>query len=351
MTRTKKILLGLFALFCVLVVAIYLGVNYLLGSYSQQFLEALAKRGKNRGVIITEPHFRSTSITGLRSAKWQGLYAELQFPGSESFDEQKLFETRAGRIDGWLEGGDSIALVARDVDIEITLPAVADDQQSGGDSTSHERVTVNRLQCGFPMSLSNPMPGLQSALVQIVQLIREGSTTMPILANGRLEFELKQSPVQVGLKVVQTSGKSERGYKLVLSSVDLKNISGQFEEPLTDAEVELLANNPLRAAQLLRIKDDAESTAADANAADESVPQDAYRHVLWSFLLTKKYGAQFAEEVTDSHEEGDTGNTPAEREMDYRNNEVGRTYADRKIRRANILSELQSDPAVVLEAE
>lgn len=350
MTRAKKILLGLFAFFCILLVALYLGGNYLLGSYSQQFLEALAKRGKNRGVAITEPQFRSAAITGFRSAKWQGLYAELRFPGSESFDEKKSFETRVGRIDGWLAGEDTVLLVARDVEIEITLPASPDDQQQNS-STSRERVTANRLQCDFPLQLTNPLPGLQGALVQITQLVREGSTTMPILASGMLEFELKKSPVQVGLKVEQSADKSDKEYKLVLSAMDLRAISGKFEEPLTDAEVELLANNPLRAAQLLRIKDDAESTAAAAHTADETVPQDAYRHVLWSFLLTNKYGAQFAEEVTDSHEEGDTGNTAAEREMDYHNNEVGRNYADRKVRRPDILSELLTDSSVMLAPE
>ena len=94
MTRTKKILIGLFVFLCVLLVALYVGGNYLLASYSQQILDAVAKRGKKQGVLITEPQFRSASISGLRSAEWQGLYAELQFPGSEAFDEAKVFELR-----------------------------------------------------------------------------------------------------------------------------------------------------------------------------------------------------------------------------------------------------------------
>ncbi len=351
MTRTKKILLGLFITLGILSVGLYFLANSLIQRYSQQTLDAIAKRGKNQGVVISEPQFRSAGISGIRSAKWHGLYAELQFPGSEAFDEAKRFEVRVGQIDGWLAGGGNISLLANDIEIEITQPPPADTDQPQSSPASQERVTAKRLQCTFPMELTKPMPGLQDALVQIVKLIREGATELPILANGILEFELKGSPVQVGLMVDREPTENQQGHILKLSVPDLKSISDKFEEPLTDAEVELLANNPLRAAQLLRIKDDAESNAASAKSNDDSVPQDAYRHVLWSFLLANKYGADFAKEVTDSHEQGDTGNTPAERDMDYNNNEVGRGYAAKKIRRNDILEKIRSDPAVVLVAE
>ena len=144
-------------------------------------------------------------------------------------------------------------------------------------------------------------------------------------------------------------GAGSKSHRLILSEPDLHAVSDEFDEPLTEAEVKLLADNPLRAGQLLRIKNDAETTAENAKTADASVPQDAYRHVLWSFLLTNKYDAAFAKRVTDSHEEGDTGNSPAEREMDYNNNQVGRQYAELKVRRAEILGKIKSDPMAVLE--
>jgi len=72
---------------------------------------------------------------------------------------------------------------------------------------------------------------------------------------------------------------------LTLDPVDLQPISALFEEHLTTAEMERIANDPLRTPRLLRIKDDAKSTASKAHQRDDQVPQDAYRHVLWSCLL------------------------------------------------------------------
>ncbi|MEM9354433.1 MAG: hypothetical protein AAGA92_15615, partial [Planctomycetota bacterium] len=115
--------------------------------------------------------------------------------------------------------------------------------------------------------------------------------------------------------------------------------------------IELIASMPLRTPRLLRIKNDAESTAKQAYEADESVPQDAYRHVLWNFLLTRAFDEQTAQAVTDAHEAGDTGNSKAEREMDYNNNAVGRRYAAEGVRRPEILEKLLSDPEVIRTAE
>ena len=351
MTRTKKVLIGVFLLLVVLGLGGYFFANHLLNSYSQHFMEVLARRSKKHGVLVTEPQFRAAQITGFSSAQWDGIYTELKFPESEAFDPDKNFDVRIGRIDGWLSGGEEVTLVASNVDIEITLPTDGDDSSEEGSTSSRERVTAKRVQCTFPLQLSDPLPGLEDAIPEIVRLMRKGTCDLPVLATGVLEFDLNDAPVQVGIQVQASDSADSEAYRLILSAPDLHAVSDQFLEPLTAAEVDLLADNPLRAAQLLRIKNDAEDSSTKAKATDDSVPQDAYRHVLWSFLLTNKYGAPFAERVTNSHEEGDTGNTPAEREMDYRNNEVGRYYSEQKVSRREILSRISSDPLVVLQAE
>ena len=102
---------------------------------------------------------------------------------------------------------------------------------------------------------------------------------------------------------------------------------GEMESELTEAEIELLSRYPEEMVRLAQIADYARTRAGEAHREDPDVPEDAYRHVLWSCLLTKEYGEKFAEEVTDAHETGDTGDTQAEHEMDYANNAAGRRYA------------------------
>ncbi len=77
------------------------------------------------------------------------------------------------------------------------------------------------------------------------------------------------------------------------------------------------------------------------------MPEDAYRHVLWSFLLTRTYGPEFARRVTDAHEIGDTGNTEADHRMDYNNNDIGRRYAAEGVQEAELLGRVRTDGRVV----
>ena len=346
MSRRKKILLSLVVLVFAMFVGAYFIANHFLDSYSQQFISALAKRGKKHGVIITDPKYVATDITGLRSAKWSALFAELQFPKSEAFDPDKLFELRIGQLDAWLEGDGNVTIQVSDMQFD-TIDGGTGGEEFSGIQALEESVRSKRLQFTFPMELFDPMPGLEDALSHVVALIRTGSSTMPMAAKAVLQFTLQEDQVELGMRVEQR----EELYVLVLEGADLHAISGMFHESLTDAEVRLIADYPLRAAQLLRIKDDAESTAEQAKQNDESVPQDAYRHVLWSYLLTRKYGAAFAERMTDAHEEGDTGNTEAEMKMDLNNNAYGRKLADRGVRRAELLSHAKNDDEVIREAK
>lgn len=49
-------------------------------------------------------------------------------------------------------------------------------------------------------------------------------------------------------------------------------------------------------------------------------PADAYRHLLWSAELTRKYGKEIAEPLLEGHEKGQSGEETA---MDSYNNAIG----------------------------
>ncbi len=344
MTRAKKILTWLLVVSLLLLLVAYFVGNHLLGSYSRQAMSVLAKRSKRHGVVIEAPSFEQARISGIRTARWTNLCARLQFPQSEAFDPNQAFDVNVGQAELWLSGGGQVALEARDITV-ISIGTDAAHQAPDAGDTQHEQIRVQRFRCQFEMKLFNPLPGLESVLPELVGLMKAGATQIPVVAEGLLEFSLKGELVKVRIQVAPV----EEGQSLVLAAQDLRPVSELFDEALSDAEIELISTNPLRAAQLLRIKDDAESTAKTAKGRDEQVPQDAYRHVLWSFLLTNKYGAAFAQRVTDAHEQGDTGNTPAEREMDYHNNAIGRRYAEQKVRRNQILTRVVSDADVIRE--
>lgn len=119
---------------------------------------------------------------------------------------------------------------------------------------------------------------------------------------------------------------------------------------ITDAEATLLSVNAVRLPKLLNIMNDAKRESERYKNVD-GIPEDAYRHVLWSYLLTKEYGPEFSKAVTDAHEEGDNTNTEAEHKMDYNNNKIGREYAARQYKRNEILEHLLRDDRVIREAK
>ncbi|MBL4576492.1 MAG: hypothetical protein JKY51_10430 [Opitutaceae bacterium] len=87
--------------------------------------------------------------------------------------------------------------------------------------------------------------------------------------------------------------------------------------------------------------------ALKASQGERQFPKDAYRHVLWSFLLTKQFGGESAEMVTDAHEVGATyESSPLAIRMDYHNNAVGRRYAGSGIKEEELLSLVLTGPLV-----
>ncbi|UJR28970.1 hypothetical protein I4U23_010188 [Adineta vaga] len=78
-----------------------------------------------------------------------------------------------------------------------------------------------------------------------------------------------------------------------------------------------------------KAKTDADNAAA---AARESYPADtlhngigdAFRHCYWNALMTLSIGRNQAKKVADLHEDNNTTGPLTEREMDLRNNEIGR---------------------------
>jgi RHS repeat-associated protein len=73
--------------------------------------------------------------------------------------------------------------------------------------------------------------------------------------------------------------------------------------------------------------DEAEQAARDAELIGQSSgPSDAYRHCVWSCLMTQRIGRGQAQFVGDNHEiEGrSNGQLPSDEAMDRANNQVGR---------------------------
>jgi len=138
--------------------------------------------------------------------------------------------------------------------------------------------------------------------------------------------------------------------RMKLASREMRKI-GYIKKGLTKAEMKLFSKHPDKVDRIKEITDYVNYKTRIISRSDNTISLDAYKHVLWSFLLTKEYGPGFAREITDAHEKGDKTNTEAEHKMDYHNNKIGRDYALRGYKESEVLGLIEADPDIILKPE
>ena len=108
-----------------------------------------------------------------------------------------------------------------------------------------------------------------------------------------------------------------------------------FTEEGKKEVAEVIAHYPNKVPAMLRITREAKQKSQHQKGQNNSFPEDAYRHIYWSYHLTRALGPELAKEITDAHETA-PGNSKRERQMDYHNNEVGRSYANENLSNEDI---------------
>ena len=138
-------------------------------------------------------------------------------------------------------------------------------------------------------------------------------------------------------------------FKLRFREDDIRAIAQAKGLDLVPEQIEIVSLYPLRAPVLLMLTDQAR-TLATQFAPNDVWLQDAMRHVIWSFLLTRAFGPVFATTVTDAQELR-PGNTPDERAMDYHNNAIGRRFVDENVPLDALPRRVRKDPDVIRHPE
>ncbi len=134
-------------------------------------------------------------------------------------------------------------------------------------------------------------------------------------------------------------------FRLRFREEDIRAIAQAKAMDLVPEQIEIVSLYPLRAPVILALTDQARALAT-RHAPGDVWLQDAIRHVIWSFLLTRTFGPDFATRVTDAQELR-PGNTPDERAMDYHNNAVGRRFVSDNVPLAALPGRIRKDPDVI----
>jgi hypothetical protein len=107
---------------------------------------------------------------------------------------------------------------------------------------------------------------------------------LPVYFRGHSFFRIDNRLVDAGI----TTARSKDGYSIIrLDKSSLKTMAEQYGDNITEAEAELLSMNPFKVPRLIEIMRKARAE-SEKHAGSPHVPEDAYRHVLWSYLLTRE---------------------------------------------------------------
>lgn len=342
----KKLLIFLILLLTVAGAGIYFGGGYLLDTAAAGVLPDIKKGVESAGAKLPQLDLGKGRFTSYNAVTWYGLRARVVPPLDATLSRPPTFDVTV----------DSLTL--RVLDLGFTKYALSIEgaeirpasKIEGGLAESHGNlrkgmsegyIDVQRFETIVEVDPRNPMPGIARLIDNGKRFLKIGELADPFSLQGILFFTVKNRPYEVAIRA------DNDGRKIVLDPDQLAKAAPFFSSRLNEKEIAVVAENPLRAARLLTVKEYAEVTSHQAAAQDATVPEDAYRCVLWSYLLTKEHGAKLAERITSAHEEGDEAGSIQSRQMDLNNYAVGRRYAAERIPESEVLARLQRDPAVI----
>lgn len=175
-----------------------------------------------------------------------------------------------------------------------------------------------------PLPATDPKAAMGLVLERIRALFDENRVDSDFDLSGDVRLDL--GPHGVATARLRTEVLDGGARRLVFLEKDLRRIAGQAKVELADDEIGIVSLYPMRVPAIILVTTRAKSESTARKQLDPGFPDDAWRHVTWSYHLTKVFGPDFAKEVTDAHETL-PNNTPEERAMDYHNNAIGRELA------------------------
>jgi len=178
-------------------------------------------------------------------------------------------------------------------------------------------------------------------------LFAENSVPDEIEFEGVAVMRLDGQEIRIRL---YTERKNDRTY-LFLNKDDILAAAEHFEDfDVSDQEAQLISNHPARALHILKITRDARRLSKREKMRNENFPDDAFKHIYWSYHLTRTFGPEFAKEITDAHETL-PNNTPEQRAMDFNNNRIGRALASELYTIEELRNIVQNNPDVIRYAD
>lgn len=369
--KISRPLLIILVLLIIILVIMYFLLGMFLKWAAWKAIRYVSYHLGERGMVIKDPDFNNVGVGFPLSFYIRDFSANMVLTKHNVFQIDRDFSLTLRRVAIALD-----SLRKRTFIFSITGGLVALKPERGAAKKTRKKdeydgVEIVKLEIPFQVNfMRRGIARTQvAALVQeFAEFVKKGLTPLPMRFNGASAFTVRKKRVSGRMLLIPY----EKNNKLVMVPKDFLKISETLGERLTESEFAVYCNNPLRMPRMLRIRDDASDKAWQEHEDDPEVPEEAYRHVLWAYNLTKAYDEKFSAEVTDTHEVEPVGEseydareylrqernkkdlenvidekTEAAIEMDLVNNAIGREYALAGYIEDSVLERVMSDRRVI----
>ncbi len=344
----KKALIIFLIILAVIAVGFYFAAGKILEVASRTAIKYVTAEVEQRGVHIDQADFKSASFHFPNGASWRKLLLSGKVVLQDLPLSGRRFVFTVNEFTIGLESFRERMFFIKVKDLEALLKERPKEYSSQLPEEG-DHLVVHYFETRFQFDFSQPsqiLPMAAALAQDLAGLFFNGRCSTFVEFSGAMNFTMDDRPVQAEVRVERRGNESV----LMLDPASLEKISARLEERLNPIEINLLSENPLKAPRLLRISVYAQDAADEAHKKNPAVPEDAYRHVLWSYLLTKEFGPGFALEVTDAHERGDHEETESDHQMDTNNNTIGREYAQKGYHELQVIELVQQDSRVIRSA-
>lgn len=344
-------LIGFFILF-------YFGTGFFISSASRKFIPNLkAQIEANTPYKVERLDFKNASLTSFNRVTWRGIEGVLLVDSHPYIEKGTKLDFYMSKLavgfknlsfEDLIIHGSGFAVEAQGAKKPVGYSDLVSASHSYEDGQL--AITNFRYEVPFPENLgasssANELEEFVKVQFQrLYSILSEGNAPDDFLFEGGIEISLGRKGYRLRLSSIEENGAS----KIRLHNKDVLNLSGDFKNWFTRGEADVIARNPLKAARLLQIKLYAEKKAEEDVKNVEDGSRDAYRHILWSYLLTKEFGPKLAAEITDAHEAEVPYSNEHVKEMDMVNSRIGREYLSRAVPEVDVFETLRSDRNVIL---
>lgn len=333
-------LLAVAGVLCVVgLLVLWFARNAIAGAVFERALPKIASRASAAGVGLIDFQSGRIEVTTPTKARLLKVKTDFDLGSANRGHLRSRFE--ADEL-----GVSLVGLFPLEVRLEargFSLRFHPEDLPAGFPFDSFERGAIRSA----PLPARDPDAAVKKVLEGLVEMFQSNELERDFNFAGAVKVAVGEGTIEARLYTEELSGGRSR---LRFNLGDIRRLAQASGVELADDEMEILSLYPLRVPEMVLIGTQCKSAAVARKAADPTFPEDAFRHITWSYRLTKAFGANFAKQVTDAHETL-PNNTDDERAMDYHNNAVARGLAGSGVKEADLERLVLESPDIIRSPE